>query len=127
MKVYFVDGELVREFDSKGERIKYNAKEAFRKTGEWAKEHKKEVAAITTAVVIAGVKIIGTKMYRKLNPTNAQIERDRIDHTYYDPSSGLHWDLKRRLTNLERSRVDEARRNGTPVYDILKAMKVLKK
>lgn len=97
------------------------------KKGEWAKEHKKEVAAITTAVVIAGVKIIGTKMYRKLNPTNAQIERDRIDHTYYDPSSGLHWDLKRRLTNLERSRVDEARRNGTPVYDILKAMKVLKK
>lgn len=88
---------------------------------------KKEVAAITTAVVIAGIKIIGTKMYRKLNPTNTQIERDRIDHTYYDPSSGLHWDLKRRLTNLERSRVDEARRNGTPVYDILKAMKVLKK
>lgn len=88
---------------------------------------KKEVAAITTAVAIAGVKIVGTKMYRKLNPTNAQIERDRIDHTYYDPSSGLHWDLKRRLTNLERSRVDEARRNGTPVYDILKAMKVLKK
>lgn len=41
MKVYFVDGELVREFDSKGERIKYNAKEAFRKTGEWAKEHEK--------------------------------------------------------------------------------------
>lgn len=31
MRVYFVDGELVREFDSKGERIKYNAKEAFRK------------------------------------------------------------------------------------------------
>lgn len=43
MKVYFVDGELVREFDSKGEQIKYNAKEAFRKTGEWAKEHKKKL------------------------------------------------------------------------------------
>lgn len=127
MRVYFVDGELVREFDSKGERIKYNAKEAFRKTGEWAKEHKKEVSIITMIATATGIKIIGTKMYRTLNPTNAQIERDRIDHTYYDPSSGLHWDLKRRLTNLERSRVDEARRNGTPVYDILKAMKVLKK
>lgn len=127
MRVYFVDGELVREFNSIGERIKYNAKEAFRKTGEWAKEHKKEVSIITTIAAVTGIKIIGTKMYRKLNPTNAQIERDRIDHTYYDPSSGLHWDLKRRLTNLERSRVDEARRNGTPVYDILKAMKVLKK
>nr|DAF76581.1 MAG TPA: hypothetical protein [Caudoviricetes sp.] len=127
MRVYFVDGEMVREFDSKGERIKYNTKEAFRKIGEWAKEHKKEVSIITTIAAVTGIKIIGTKMYRKLNPTNAQIERDRIDHTYYDPSSGLHWDLKRRLTNLERSRVDEARRNGTPVYDILKAMKVLKK
>lgn len=127
MRVYFVDGEMVREFDSKGERIKYNAKETFGKTKEWAKNHKKEVAFITTTVAVTGIRIIGTKVYRKLNPTNTQIERDRIDHTYYDPSSGLHWDLKRRLTNLERSRVDEAIRNGTPVYDILKAMKVLKK
>ena len=89
MRVYFVDGELVREFDSKSERIKYNAKEAFRKTGEWAKEHKKEVTFITTIAAVTGIKIIGTKMYRKLNPTNAQIERDRIDHTYYEvvPSS----------------------------------------
>lgn len=77
MRVYFVDGEMVREFDSKGERIKYNAKETFRKTREWAKKYKKEVAFITTTVAITGIRIIGTKVYRKLNPTNIYLARKK--------------------------------------------------
>jgi hypothetical protein len=55
----------------------------------------------------------------------AQKERERIDMTYYDPSTGLHWELTRKLTNAERSKLAEAKRNGVPVERVLSAMGVL--
>lgn len=46
-------------------------------------------------------------------------ERNRIDHTYYDPSTGHHWQLRRKLTNLDRQAITSRKRQGEDVFDIL--------
>lgn len=58
-------------------------------------------------------------------PNRRDKERDRIDHTYYDPSTGLHWRLKRKLTNRERIELERRRRDGESVGEILSDMNVL--
>lgn len=86
------------------------------------KEHGKETVITAITAVEAGV-----YLYKTLKPTVYEKERRRIDHTYYDPSSGAHYQLKRKLTNKERQELVDRKRNGEKVLDILKEMKVAKK
>lgn len=88
---------------------------------EWASENPKEAIG---SIIAAGAAFAGLK---KILPTKTatQKERDRIDHTYYDPQTGLHWQLTRRLTNAERGRIAAAKRDGTPVENVLSRMGVL--
>lgn len=46
-------------------------------------------------------------------------ERKRMERSYYDPSSRMHWDLKRKLNNYEKSELIRRRKDGENVYDIL--------
>lgn len=53
-------------------------------------------------------------------------ERARIDHTYYDPSTGFHWDLCRKATNNDRIQIMSRRTNGEDIYNILRDLKLIK-
>ena len=92
-------------------------------TKAFVKEHGREIVTvgIPTAIVVtkAIVKACSKTQYEK--------ERDRIDHTYYDPATGAHWELKRKLTNKERQELINRKDDGEDVYDILQDMKVGKK
>jgi len=88
----------------------------------FVKEHGKET--IITAITIVGMT---GRLYKTLKPTVYEQERKRIDHTYYDPSSGAHYQLKRKLTNKERQELVDRKRNGEKVLDILKEMRVAKR
>lgn len=95
---------------------KVKAKEAMA----WAKEHKEEIGmASAFAAGIYG-------FAKKQRPTQYQQERHRIDHTYYDPSSGMHWQLTRPMTNQERGRLQQRKANGEEVYYILYSMGLIK-
>jgi hypothetical protein len=88
----------------------------------FVKEHGKET--VITAIAVATT---ATSVYKTFKPTVYEQERKRIDHTYYDPSSGAHYQLKRKLTNKERQELVDRKRNGEKVLDILKEMKVAKR
>ena len=124
--------EKIIVVDENGEQVKATAKEkakkllsqAKEKAGEivdWGVENPKEAFAAATG--LAGAVFGLTKMLPK--KTTTQKERERIDTTYYDPSTGLHWALTRKLTNAERARLAEAKRQGVPVERVLSQMGVL--
>ena len=107
---------------TKTEKVKRWFGEKATATKKFVKEHGREILVAAPAV-IAGA----TGVYKTLKPTVYQQERKRIDHTYYDPSTRLHWELKRKLTNKEREELDRRRRSGEAVGDILRSMRVAKR
>lgn len=111
--------KLKETFDSVCEWTKEKASQAW----EFVKDDKNRDVLITVGGAIVGG-LIGLKKYRSAN--NAQLERDRIDRTYYDPSTGAHWELRRKLTNDERAELMARRRGGEYTEDILDDMRVLK-
>lgn len=123
-KVIVVDenGEPVKETaNEKAKKFLSQAKEKVSDVVDWGIENPKEAFAAATG--LAGAVFGLTKMLPKKTAT--QKERERIDTTYYDPSTGLHWELTRKLTNAERARLAESKRNGIPVERILSQMGVL--
>lgn len=123
-KVIVVDenGEPVKETaKEKAKKFLSQAKEKVSDVVDWGIENPKEAFAAATG--LAGAVFGLTKMLPKKTAT--QKERERIDTTYYDPSTGLHWELTRKLTNAERARLAESKRNGIPVERILSQMGVL--
>ena len=124
--------EKVIVVDENGEPVKATAKEKAKKLLSQAKEKATEIVdwgvenpkeAFAAATGLAGAIFGVAKMLPK--KTETQKERERIDTTYYDPSTGLHWELTRKLTNAERARLAESKRNGIPVERILSQMGVL--
>lgn len=107
---------------TKIDKVKMFMSKRWQETKKFAIEHKEEI--IVSIPVVIGVT---RSLYKTFRPTVYEQERKRIDHTYYDPSTGIHWELKRKLTNHERAELDRRRRNGEPVIDILKSMKVAKR
>lgn len=124
--------EKIIVVDENGEPVKATAKEKAKKFLSQAKEKATEIVdwgvenpkeAFAAATGLAGAVFGLTKMLPKKTAT--QKERERIDTTYYDPSTGLHWELTRKLTNSERARLAEAKRQGVPVERVLSQMGVL--
>jgi hypothetical protein len=61
-----------------------------------------------------------------VKPSAAELHEKRMAKTWYDPSTGFHWELKRDLTNHDRIEIMERRRAGEKVEDILRGMKIMK-
>lgn len=53
-------------------------------------------------------------------------ERKRIDRTYYDPSTGFHWDLRRAATNKDRMEILNRKKAGEDIVQILSDLKLIK-
>lgn len=55
-----------------------------------------------------------------------RMERARIDHTWYDPSTGMHWQLCRKATNADRAMILKMKQSGMDAYTILKQLRLIK-
>lgn len=78
-------------------------------------------------IVLVPLGLAAARGVTRLRSTTTQdSERERIDKTYYDPSTGAHWQLKRQLNNDERAELMRRRRRGEYTEDILEDMRVLK-
>lgn len=82
----------------------------------------KEILIVAAPVVIAGIKSGQSLMVNR----RIKGERKRIDHTYYDPSTGMHWELKRKATNADRAEILRRKKAGQDVYDILRQMNLIR-
>jgi hypothetical protein len=109
---------------NKVKNVKVKVKNKARDVKTWATENKDE------AVALAGMAIYGMvelgRVIKKLEPTAEEKKQKRIDTTYYDPSTGIHWRLRRKLDNDERMELVRRQRNGEYTEDILEDLGVLK-
>lgn len=102
-------------------KVKDGVKDFMSSAWKFCKENKEELVVLVPLGLAAAT---GIKNLR--SSTTRDSERQRIDTTYYDPCTGAHWQLKRQLSNRERSELMARRRNGEYTEDILWDMGVLK-
>lgn len=111
-------GDSAKEF---GRKAKEQAFGAVSKAGNWVVRNK-ELVVVTAPVLIAGIKSGQSLIVSK----RVKDERKRIDNTYYDPSTGFHWDLRRKATNADRAEILKRKKLGYETGDILKQLNLLK-
>ena len=117
---------------TKEEKLKDKLNEAKEKVSEktseainWTKDNWQAVLA--GAAVAIPLATSAVKLAKSLKGSAADRHEDRMKNCYYDPSTGLHWDLKRMLSNSERIELMKRKRDGEYTEDILMDMKLLKK
>lgn len=57
--------------------------------------------------------------------TAAQIERERVDKTYYDRRTNIYWTLKRPMKTWEKEELVRRQREGEYTEEILKSFRIL--
>lgn len=102
-------------------KVKDGVKTFMSDAWKFCKENKEELVVLVPLGLAAATGIKNLK-----SSTTKDSERQRIDHTYYDPTTGAHWQLRRPLTNSERAELMARRRAGEFTEDILEDMRVLK-
>ena len=82
----------------------------------------KEMVALGVPVAIAAIRSGQSLVVNR----RVKKERSRINHTFYDPSTGFHWDLRRKPTNLDRAEFLRRKEAGQSTEDILRAMNLIR-
>lgn len=91
-------------------------------TMNWCRENKDTLIVIVPATVagITGLCKLGGKLI------DASSQRAHQNLTCYDRSLGHYWQLKRELSNSEWVAIEQRRKNGERLADILSELNVLK-
>lgn len=110
------------ERESKKRAFKEKVHTKIQNGKEWVMKNKEAVFTLTP-VVIGGfttvVKVVGKRI-------NTRKQEELKDLYCYDRSLGHYWRLRRELTNKEWLEIDQRKKNGERLSDILNEMKVLK-
>lgn len=101
--------------------VSNRANEALR----WTADHSGEI--VWALPVIVGAATGTVKLIKMVRGSAQDRHEDRMDKCYYDPATGLHWELKRNMTNAERTELVQRKRAGEYTEDILADMRILKK
>lgn len=118
-------GDRFRTFKSKLGKLATNTKDTIVRWVDsfvdWACENPEAAAAIVVPTVMATI-----KSSQSLIVSHRQkAERKRIDYTYYDPSTGFHWDLRRKPTNNDRMVIQSRKAQGQETYNILRDLRLI--
>lgn len=89
---------------------------------EWLVRNKETVIALTP-VVIGGVTTVAKAVNKR---SNLRKQEELKDEYCYDRSLGHYWRLRRPLSNKEWLEIDQRKKNGERLSDILDEMRVLK-
>lgn len=78
-------------------------------------------AAIAVPIVVSGIRS-GQSLI-----VNHRIKQQeaRADRTWYDRSTGLRWDLRRKMTNNDRKAITEMKAQGMDSIDILSRLNLI--
>lgn len=104
-----------------GRKAMDEAKSLGSRAAEFARRNKEALivcAPVAIAAIRSGQSLIVNRRVKK--------ERERIDHTWYDPRTGMHWDLRRKVSNAERAEILRRRGEGQDAYTILTQMRLIK-
>ena len=110
--------------ESKWHELKRKAKEKAKNGLHWVKENP-ELAAVG-GTVLTGIVGFVTKVTKgAIRNHNLSKEQQLKDRYVYDRSLGMYLRLRRKLTNKDWATINNRRRNGERLPDILQKMNVL--
>ena len=114
----------MREFERESKRRAFKQKinTKIQNGKEWVVRNKEAVIALTP-VIIGGVTTVTKVVGKRIN---LRKQEDLKDLYCYDRSLGHYWRLRRELSNKEWLEIDQRKKNGERLSDILSEMKVLK-
>lgn len=112
--------EFKRESKRRAFKDKINAK--IQNGKEWIVRNKEAVITLTP-VIIGSVTTVSKIVGKRINLRKQENLKDLY---CYDRSLGHYWRLRRELTNREWLEIDQRKKNGERLSDILEQMKVLK-
>lgn len=101
-------------------RAKLNEKIQYGK--DWFIRNKEYVITLTP-VIVGGVTTVAKVVSKRVN---LRKQEELKDLYCYDRSLGHYWRLRRELSNKEWLEIDQRKKNGERLSDILAEMKVLK-
>lgn len=114
--------EVPNPNDSRAKKFKCYARNKFHELEEQYQQNK-EIINLVVPVAIGclttTIKVVGRR-------ANLRKQENLKKFYCYDRSLGHYWELRRELTNKEWLRVDQRKKNGERLSDILAEMKVLK-
>lgn len=117
MEIYVVPKD-----GSKKEKARAWWKNTRNKAETWWAENKEIVSVVAPAALGAaawGFRVLGKR-------ANLRKEQTLKDKFVYDTSLGHYWELKKKLTNEQWVEIENRRRNGESLGNILARMGVLK-
>lgn len=118
MKIYVVPDPNETKF----QRFKREAKAKCEEIEDWFSRNK-EAVLVLTPVVIGGVTTVVKVVGKRVNLH----KEEAVKNLYcYDRSLGHYWRLCRELSNKEWLEIDQRKKNGERLSDILAELKVLK-
>lgn len=121
--VYKEDGKRdhFANFKTRMKELGTDAKVAVLNAWNWVKANKEDLVIVGTAAATIYVRI------KKVNAATARETNRRVtDYTYYDPSTGARWHLRRPLNNREQMELITRKRNGERAEQILSEMGLLR-
>ncbi len=108
--------------ETKWEKFKRKSQEKFREAKEWCVKNKETIlliAPVAIGALTTVIKVVGKNV--NLN------KEENLKNLYcYDRSLGHYWKLRRELSNDEWLEIDQRKKNGERLSDILDELKVLK-
>ncbi len=118
MKIYVLPDPNETRF----QRFKREAKAKCEEIGDWLNRNK-ETLLVLTPVVIGSVTTVIKVVGKRVNLH----KEEAVKNMYcYDRSLGHYWRLRRELSNKEWVEIDQRKKNGERLSDILTELKVLK-
>lgn len=116
IKVEVIDVDK-KTWKEKAKDVWEKAKKMSKRGLEWVDTHK------DTAIILGSLAIGTINAVHKASVTRRTEEKR---YEYYDPHTGAHWALRRRLTNDERAELMRRQRSGEYTEYILEDMGVLR-
>ena len=118
------------DFNKQAKKIKRKKKreERWNKILNWCKNNPEYTAlflSTASGIVVFVVKGVVSITKQTIKTKNLKKEEDLKNLYCYDRSLGHYWSLKRELTNAEWLAIDERKKNGERLSDILKDLNVL--
>ena len=111
--------DITNELKKAERRVKWKAR--LNKAKDWATDNPQLVAGGVSLLGLIGAtaKMVGRRH-------NLRIQQRNKDLRCYDARLGHYWELKRKLSNKEWSKIDRRMSKGERLSDILNSMNVLK-
>lgn len=112
------------EKESKRREFKENVKRKFSNAVNFVSDHKEEIMILSPIIMagIAGVTKVSKGMIRNHNLNK---EQDLKELYCYDRSLGHYWKLRKPLSNNDWITINDRKKNGEALADILSSMNVL--